>query len=71
MGLSLKNRGPTLEEFCEKWSSSPKAFHTLDSTPEEILNFYNLPLKNSVVPLLNALRRSKEEQPDSYFISNG
>ena len=43
MGLPLKN-------FVEMKASPPKEFHIFYSISIEILNFYILPLKNSMVP---------------------
>ena len=43
MGLPLKN-------FVKIKASPPKNSIFSYSTPKEILNFYNLPLKNSMVP---------------------
>ena len=43
MGLPLKN-------FVKIKASSPKNSIFFYSTPKEILNFYNLPLENSMVP---------------------
>ena len=50
MGLALKNMGPTPEEFYE--SFTPREFHLFLLIPKEILNFYNLFPKNSIVPQL-------------------
>ena len=71
-----------LKNFAKSGAPAPKHSILLDSTPEEILNFYNVPLKNSVVPQPwpggggTGIKCIKEverisEQPDSYFISNG
>jgi len=43
MGLPLKN-------FVKIEASAPMNFIFFYSTPKEILNFYDLPLENSVVP---------------------
>ena len=43
MGLPPKN-------FVEMKASPPKEFHSFYSISIEILNFYILPLKNSMVP---------------------
>ena len=49
-GLTPEEYGFSPEEFRKNWSLTPNEFHIFFSTPEEILNFYNLPLENSVVP---------------------
>ena len=52
MGLPLKNWVIPLKNFVKIKASPPKnsIFVYSISTPKEILNFYNLPLENSMVP---------------------
>ena len=50
MGLPLKNMALALKNFVKIEASPPMNFIFFYSTPKEILNFYNLPLENSVVP---------------------
>ena len=45
MGLSLKG---FVEIKASPQPPSPQEFHIIYSTPLEILDFYNLPLKNSI-----------------------
>ena len=53
MGLPLKN-------FVKIKASPPKNFVFFNSTPKEILNFYNLPLENSMVPHRGGVRMLNE-----------
>ena len=59
MGLLLKNIGLPLkspEEFRENESSTPLRIpYFFYSIPNEILSFYNVPLKNSMDPRLRVL----------------
>ena len=50
--IPLKNMGLPLKNFVKIKASPPKnsIFVYSISTPKEILNFYNLPLENSMVP---------------------
>ena len=52
--IPLKNMGLPLTNFVkfpkEFICFTPKEFHIFYSTPKEILNFYDLPLGNSMVP---------------------
>ena len=48
--ISVKNMGLPLKNFVKIKASLPKNSIFFYSTPKEILNFYNLPLKNSMVP---------------------
>ena len=50
MGLPLKNMALALKNIVKIEASPPMNSIFFFSTPEEILNFYNLPLENSVVP---------------------
>ena len=50
MGLPLKNMALALKNFVKIEASPLMNSIFFFSTPEEILNFYNLPLENSVVP---------------------
>ena len=50
MGLPLKNMALALKNFVKIETSPPMNSIFFFSIPEEILNFYNLPLENSVVP---------------------
>ena len=65
--IPLKNLGLPLKNFVKIKASPPKnsIFVYSISTPKEILNFYNLPLENSMVPqlgggvrILNAIAHS-------------
>ena len=65
--ISVKNIGLHLKNFVKIKASPPKNSIFSYSTPKEILNFYNLPLKNSMVPqpgvggewILNAIAQCK------------
>ena len=48
--IPLKNMGLPLNNFVKIKASSPKNSIFFYSTPKGILNFYNLPLENSMVP---------------------
>ena len=48
--IPLKNMGLPLKNFVKIKASPPKNSIFFYSTPKEILNFYNLPLENSMVP---------------------
>ena len=48
--IPLKNMGLPLKNFVKIKASPPKNSIYFYSTPKEILNFYNLPLENSMVP---------------------
>ena len=50
MGLPLKNMALALKNFVKIEASPLMNSIFFFSTSEEILNFYNLPLENSVVP---------------------
>ena len=50
MGLPLKNMALALKNFVKIEASPLMNSIFFFSTPEEILNFCNLPLENSVVP---------------------
>ena len=50
--IPLKNMGLPLKNFVKIKASPPKNSIFLYSTPKEIFKFYNLPLKNSMVPQL-------------------
>ena len=47
--IPLKNMGLPLKNFVKIKASPPKNSIFFYSTPKEILNFYNLPLENSMV----------------------
>ena len=47
--IPLKNMGLPLKNFVKIKASSPKNSIFFYSTPKGILNFYNLPLENSMV----------------------
>ena len=51
MSLPLKNVGLPVKNFV-KIKASPQRIHIFYSTPKEILNFYILPMENSMVPQL-------------------
>ena len=48
--IPLKNMGLPLKNFVKIKASSPKNSIFFYSTPKGILNFYNLPLENFMVP---------------------
>ena len=48
--IPLKNMGLHLKHFVKMKASPQKNSIFFYSTPKEILNFYNLPLENSMVP---------------------
>ena len=50
MGVPLNNMGVPLQNFVKIKAPSPMNSIIFYSTLEEILSFYNLPLKNSMVP---------------------
>ena len=51
MGLPLEEYGSTLRNFVRIYKDpQPKNSIFFHFTPKEILNFYNLPLKNSIGP---------------------
>ena len=50
MVLPVKNMGLPLKNFVKIKASPPKNSISFYPTPKEILNFYNLPLENSMVP---------------------
>ena len=50
MGLSLKDFVELLKLHPTPPPTPPQEFHIIYSTPLQILNFYNLPLKNSISP---------------------
>ena len=50
MGLPPKNWVIPVKNFVKIKASPPKNSIFFYSTPEEILNFYNLPLENYMVP---------------------
>ena len=50
MGLPPKNWVTPVKNFVKIKASPPKNSIFFYSTPEEILNFYNLPLENYMVP---------------------
>ena len=47
---SLKNMGLPLKNFVKMKASLPKNSIFFYSIPKEILNLYNVPLENSMVP---------------------
>ena len=48
--ISLENMGLPLKNFVKMKASPPKNSIFFYSTPKEILNLYNVPLENSMVP---------------------
>ena len=48
--ISLKNMGLPLKNIVKMKASPPKNSIFFYSTPKEILNLYNVPLENSMVP---------------------
>ena len=52
MSLPLKNMGLPMKNFVKIKPSPPKNPLFFYSTPKEILNVYNLPVENSMVPQL-------------------
>ena len=50
LGHTLKNMGFPLKNFVKIKASPPKNSIFCYSTPKKSLNFYNLPLENSMVP---------------------
>ena len=54
---SLKNMGLPLKNFVKMKASPPKNSIFFYSTPKEILNLYNVPLENSMVPQPGEERR--------------
>ena len=48
--IPLKNMSLPLKNFVKIKASPPKNSIFFYSTPKEILNFYNLPLENSMAP---------------------
>ena len=67
MSLPLKNVGLPVKNFV-KIKASPQRIHIFYSTPKEILNFYILPMENSMVPqlgvqILNAIAPNPWTRP--------
>ena len=74
MSLPLKNMGLPMKNFVKIKPSPPKNPLFFYSTPKEILNVYNLPVENSMVPqlwggggggvqILNAIAPKPRTQP--------
>ena len=76
--IPLKNMGLPLKNFVKIKASPPKNSIFFYSTPKQILNFYNLPLENSMVPqpggvrILNAIAQfflsAKRKKHFDHFI---
>ena len=56
MSLPLKNVGLPVKNFVKIKASPPKNPIFFYSTPKEILNVYNLPMENSMVPQLGGVQ---------------